>query len=288
VTVVESYIKAHDNANDYADDLIAKLEPKALVDIDGLMRGDDARDEELWTELGINSELSIADYEVDPREDRDLEWTLGLAGLSAASSTQFFLDNREETIIKPVAYREQVLSGFVLTQAQLVQAGKRSVTIVSEARYVALQSRFIDELSFLREMRSVELYETLLDYGAMRPADQLIADQVGYVSRMTRYQPGSTQFKEEVSRLIDRNSTRVLKGQNRRAVEGVSAFREADGDLDTLMVWIVEGGKGTCDYCLDMAGTVATYREFLDEIGTPGSDICKGGDLCRCHLGSAE
>lgn len=285
MTVVEQYIRAHDNANDYNDEQIAKLQPRALEDIDGLYNGQD-RDDDLWTELGVNPGLAVSDYEED--DDRDLEWMLGLAGIGAAASTQFLLDNRDETIIKPVAYREQVLSGLVLTRTQMVQAGKRAVTVVTEARYAALQASFVEDLAFLREMNSVELYNALLDYGAIRPADQLIADQVSYVSRMTNYKDGSLQFKEEINKLIDHNSTSVLQSQNRRAVEGISAYREANGELDTLMVWVVEGGSNMCDYCAEMAGTTATYREFLNEIGTPGADICKGGDRCRCHLASAE
>ncbi len=282
MTIVEDFITASDTAVEYSDNQIAKLEQQALEDIDGHFRGYD-RDVDLWQELGVPPELTIKDYEIEDIDDRDLEWALGLAGIGAASSTQFLLDNRDETIIKPVAYREQVLAGFALSRSQLIQAGKRSVTIVTEAKYVALQTRYVKDLAFLAEMDSVTLYNTLLEYDAILPADKLIANQMGYVSRMTNYQPGSPQWKEAVSNLIDVNSKGNLNQMNRRAVQQVYTYRETDGDFNTELVWIVEGGPNTCQYCLDRAGEIMTYREWIDQ-GLPGSDVCAGGDRCRCQL----
>ncbi|MCP4548676.1 MAG: hypothetical protein GY835_19640 [bacterium] len=283
MSTVDEFIRDSDNASDYADDLIAKLEQSALEDLDDLYNSDGGRDEELWNELGVNPELVVKDYNDEPTEDRGLEWVEGLAGISAAAATQFFLDNREETIVKPVAYREQVLSVYALSRTELIQAGKRGVEVIGVEKFQVLQARYVKDLAFISEVDSVTLYQTLYDYGAIRPIEKQIADAAGYVARMTEYRPGSTQFTEAVNDLINRDSKRVLKQQNRRAVERVYSFRSADGDMDALMAWIGEGGKNTCSYCLERFGRVQTYQEWIDE-GLPGSAVCKGGDACQCHL----
>jgi hypothetical protein len=286
----KDYLVASDNADDYAQSRIEALDQQAHEDIDDLITSDAQRDAELWQELEVNPALTIDDYDGADPDDRDLKWTLGVAGLSAAASTQFFLDQREDTIIKPLAYREQVVGTLTLSTAALVTAGKRgvevAVTAVEPARFAALQAKYIRDLSFLAEMGNVELYNTLLEYKAIRPIEQVIASQTQYVARMTRYRPGTPQFKEAVNALIDTNSTRNLTNQSRRAVEGAYSYREADGDSNTLMVWIGEGGPKTCSYCYDRFGEIQSYAAWESE-GLPGSDVCAGGDACRCHLAAA-
>ncbi len=298
------FLVASDNADDYAEALIEALEQPAREDIDRLYNDQQFRDEELWLELGVNPEIEIAEYEAVEPDERDLVWANGFAGLTAASALQFFLDEREETIIKPVAYREQVVGQLEVPPTVMVRAAKRGVEVTAEVatrlidgppvpgvpvttapteQFVRLQKRFLDELSFLREIDDRELYRALREFNAIRPVDQLIADQSQYVARMTRYKPGSTQFKEAVNELIDTSSTKNIKYQNRRAVEGIYSYRETDGDFNTLMVWVGEGGQNTCEYCAAEFGEVKTYAEWLD-YGQPGADICKGGDRCRCHL----
>lgn len=284
------YLVASDNADDYAAHLIAGLEQQGHEDVDDLFTSTARRDVPLWDELGVNPNLTVADYEAVPVAERGLDWTEGLAGVSAASGVQFLIDQREETIIKPVAYREQVVSTIVLTREQLVIAGKRGVDVatiqITTEKFVALQAQFIDELGFLAEMDSVQLHRTLTEYNALRSAEQVIADQIKYVTRMTRYRPGSEQFTSEVNGLINAQATTDLKYANRRAVESIYSFREADGDLNTLMVWIGEGGANTCQYCAALFGEVKTYGEWMD-YGMPGADVCAGGDRCQCHLAAA-
>lgn len=280
---VERFIIASDNASDYADHLIEGLEQAANEDIDDLYRRVEPRDLEFWETVEVNTEAVISDFDAVPRNERDLDWTLGLSGMSAAALYQFFLDNREDTIIKPTAYREQLLSGFNLSRAELVQAGKRGFEVAGEATFKRLQASFVNELAFMRNMSDAELYQFLVENGAMRPIDDAIASAQGYVSRMTTHAPGSPQFKEEVANLISRDSSRALKGMNRRAVENIYTARQVGGDVDRLMVWIVEGGKNICDYCAQRAGVVLTYLEWVEQ-GLPGSDVCRGGDACRCGL----
>ncbi len=283
---VANYIKANDNAGDYSDALIVNLESLAHQDIDRMFTDASVRDADLWAEFDTDSDTVMVDYESVPDDQRDIGWALGLAGLSASATTQFFLDNREETIIKPVAYREQALGAFTLTTSQLVQAGKRGAEFVSEARFFQLRAQYLDDLSFLKTMDNVELYNTLIDYGAMQPADKMITAHMDYVSRMTNHRPGSPQFKAAVNDLIDRNSTRALKGMNRQAVQSIYSYREAGGDMATLMVWIGEGGKRTCEFCLANFGVVKPYGQWVED-GMPGMDVCAGGSLCRCVLSAA-
>ena len=285
MSAVEEYIAASDNANDYADSLTAGLEQRALEDMDDLFTATERRDEGLWTEMGVSPELVLADYDEVERDERDLDWSLGLAGISAASLHQFVIDNREDTIIKPTAYRMMVVGGLAagMTRNQLVAAGKRGVEVEGVKEFARLQAKYTKGLAPLKAMNDKELYGALTEIGAMRPAQKTIADSMGYVSRMTNYKPRSPQFKSEVANLIDSNSKRGLVGMNRRAVERLYTVQAIGGDTEKLMVWVVEGGKNTCGFCLDRAGSVMTYEEWSNQ-GMPGADVCKGGDMCRCHL----
>ena len=282
---ITEYLTANDNADEYAVTLLDGLEQDRLEEIDDLLNSTDRRDELLWVELEIDSELTIEDYEEAPTEDRDVNWILGLAGLATAANTQFFLDHRQDTVIKPTAYREQVLDAYSMTRAEIVEAGKRSIEIVDVGQFQSLQSKYVNELSFLSNMDNTELYNALREFEALRPIDQAIADSMDYVSRMTSYKPGTPQFKRAVNDLIDANSERAVKGMNRRSVEQIHSYREADGDLKSLMVWIGEADAKACDFCRINYGEVKTYGEWIAD-GLPGTDVCRGGDYCRCHLAS--
>lgn len=286
MATAEDFLAASDNANDYGDKTIDDLRQKALEDIDELFVDENVRDVDVWQRYDAPTELSIKDFDSVDEDDRDLDWIEGVAGISAAALTQFFLSNREETLIKPLAYREQVVGGLSISRTELLKASKRGFDIAGPSNFVAIQAERLQELQYIRAMSDVELYDVLIDLRAMRPPDKIIADSVGYVSRMTNYKPGSPQFNEAVSDLINTDSTRALKSMNRRSVESMYSYREANGNLDTLMVWVVEASPRTCSYCLSLGGTVATYQEFIENIGLPGADICKGGDLCNCHLQS--
>jgi hypothetical protein len=168
-----------------------------------------------------------------------------------------------------------------------VAAGKRSVEIEVTGEFLELQASYLDELSFLREMDNVKLYDTLREYSALRSPDQVIADATQYVSRMTSYPPGSDQFNGAVADLVDQNSKRAIKGQNRRSVEQLYSYRESGGDYDRLMVWIGELGGKNCAYCPPLFGEVRTYGEWIESGTMPGSSVCAGGDYCRCHLAAA-
>ncbi len=276
---VEEYIAATDNANDYADDLIAKLEQRALEDMDDLYTSTANRDVELWSEMGVSPDTVLSDYDEIERDERDLNWATGLGGISAASLHQFTLDNREDTIIKPTAYRQQVVGALAvqMTRAQLVTAGKRGFEVEGVKGFAKLQKVHTDRLAFLRDASNPQLYHTLVESGAMRPLEKTVAANVGNVSRMTSLKPGAAQFKEEVAGLINTNAKRGLAGMQRRATEKIYTIQSIGGDLERLMVWIVEGGKNTCSYCMDRAGDVETYETWVD-LGVPGAEVCKGGD----------
>jgi len=280
---IDAYVKATDEAADFVTHQLAKIYPQALEDIDDLFRSVDNRDPELWDELDVDSEITVDEYEVE--EDRDLDWILGMAGISAASLTQFTIDNAETLIFEPVAYKEQLLEPFKLTEKQLISAGKRGAVATADVvtEFVTIKKRFLTDLNVLRKLDTVELYRTLVRYDAMIPMDKLMADAAGYVSRMTAYRAGSTQWKEAVSNLVDFNSKRALTGMTRRSVERIHSYREADGVGSVKMVWIGEGGKNTCGFCLDNYGVVKTYDQWTQD-GMPGADICAGGDLCKCGL----
>jgi len=285
--VVTEYLKASDNSDDYAQSLIDGLDQQRLEDVDNLFTDTANRDVELWEELDVNPETTIEEYEETDVDARGFDWSLGLAGLATASSLQFFLDQRKSTIIRPVAYREQLLDPFHLTTEQLVLAGKRSTEFEGITAFQSIQTKYLDELSFLNDLDSKALYNTLEELGALRPPEQLISDSMGYVTRMTNYPQGSVQWKEEVANLVDSNSKRAVQMQNRRSVERLYSYRAADGDLTTLMVWIGEQGGHTCAYCPNYYGDIRTYAEWIESGILPGASVCAGGDRCRCHLEAA-
>jgi hypothetical protein len=282
MTTAEEYIRAVDNAADYAEAQVVAAEQKAVEEIDARYRGEN-RDSDLWSALGVDTDLTMGDYDDALPEDRDIDWTLGVAGIAAASLVDFWLTDRDDLLIKPAAYQEQVVGGLKISGAELIRAGKRGFEVLGTTKYEKLRSDVLAQFKFLKEMDSVELYRTLLEAGAMRTPDKIISDSMGYVSRMTSYRPGSTQFVEQVNNLISQSSKRGLKGMTRRAVQQTYTETEVAGKSDRDMVWIVEGGKNTCGYCLDRAGMVLPYFQWVLE-GLPGADVCLGGDLCRCFL----
>jgi len=282
MSTAEEYIKATDEASDYADNAVDEIEEHALEDIDALYNGHD-RDDELWAQMGVQSDVVIDEYDDVEPDDRDIEWSLGVAGISAASTTNFFLNNREALMINPSAYKEQVVGSLNMTGIELTKAGRRGFEVVGEVTYQRLNKSVKKSFAFLKNMSNVELYQTLLNTGGMRSPDKIINDAMGYVSRMTSYRPGSTQFKEQVNLLISQNSNRGLKSMTRRSVQQIYTDREVDGRPDRRMVWIVDGSKTTCSYCLDRAGNIMTYSQWIID-GLPGADVCKGGDMCNCVL----
>ena len=277
------FIVASDNATEYSDYLVEQLEQERLEEIDNLMSRDDNRDDDLWVALGVSATLTVQDYENEPEQERDLDWVLGLAGLAAASQTQFFLDAREDTLIKPLAYRAQLMDGFELSAAELTTAGKRGVEYVSESAFRSIQAKWYNDFSFMRELDNRTLYDALREANALKSFDQHVADSMQYVSRMTNYKPNSPQFVNAVNDLIDKDSKRAIQTMNRRSVERIYTARQIDGDMSTRMAWIVEGGSNTCSECYARAGQILTYAEWESE-GLPGEEVCLGGGRCRCHL----
>jgi hypothetical protein len=282
MATAEEYIRAVDNAADYADDQVESVQQRALEEIDARFRGEN-RDVELWQAMGVDSALTIQDYNEAERDDRDLDWSLGVAGIAAASTVDFWLVDRETLLIRPAAYQEQVVSALEISGDELIKAGKRGFEVLSESKYQKLRSDVLKQFNFLKKMESVELYRTLVETGAMRAPDKLVNDAMGYVSRMTSLRPGSPQYLEQVNNLISQSSKRGLKSMTRRSVQQLYTESEMGGDVNRPMVWIVEGSKNTCGYCLDRAGIVRPYSEWLID-GLPGADVCMGGDLCNCFL----
>lgn len=282
MATAEDYIRAVDNSADYADSQVESAEQRAVETIDAMYRGED-RDEELWRAIGVNPELTIQDYDEAEPDDRDLDWSLGVAGIAGASVVNYWLVDRESLLIRPAAYQEQIVGGLEIAGDELVTAAKRGFEVLGEASYQKIRADVLEQFSFLRKMDNLELYELLVQNGAMRPSDKIINDAMGYVSRMTSYRPGSTQFIEQVNNLISSSSKRGLKSMTRRAVQQLYTESEVDGDTNRRMVWVVEGSKNTCGYCLDRAGVVMPYSQWIVE-GLPGADVCLGGDLCNCFL----
>lgn len=282
MSTAEEYIRATDEASDYADKQVEDIEQEAVEAIDALYRGDN-RDRKLWQAMGVDYRLTIEDYDRAEPDDRDLDWSLGVAGIAGASLADFWIVARDETLIKPAAYKEQLVGSLEMSQAELVKAGKRGFDILGDVSYERLRAEYVEQFKYLTELDNLELYQLLVRNGGVRSPDKIINDAMGYVSRMTSYRPGSTQFMESVNNLISSSSKRGIKSMTRRSVQQIYTDSEVAGDMNRLMVWIVEYSKNTCGYCLDNAGQVMPYSQWVID-GLPGADVCLGGDLCNCFL----
>ena len=280
---ITQYVAASDEAGEYAQQQLDDIQEQAREDIDRLMLENAARDDELWDELEVDNELVVADYEDVVAQERDINWSLGLAGLSAAATVQFFTDNRTQLLTNPLAYRAQLLSPFKLTRAELIQAGKRQVEPITIGRYKTLQAQYVNEFAAIQSLSNKELYVLLQENGSLLPMDKYISNQMGYVSRMTNYPSGSPQFKEAVANLTNANSKSALMSMNRRSVETMSMLRESEGDYNTEMCWILDPNSKHCPYCPSRAGDIKTLAEWIED-GLPGAEVCQGGDRCSCHL----
>jgi len=281
---VDEYVRAFDEAGDFADARIRKYEQIALEDIDELMRNPDRRDRKLWKSLDVSRTLTAERYERE--KNRDLDWILGFGAMASAASTQFVLEYSSEIIFEPEAYAAQKLDRFNLDRAELISAGKRGgggSAAVPVTRFEDIQKKYLMRFESISKLDPADLFRTLQRMRALPAIEKITADAVGYISRMTNYGRGTLQFKEAVSELVNHMSTRALKGQARRAVERLHTAREVDGNDNQLLVWVGEGGKNTCDYCVDRFGEIRTYAQWMTE-GMPGADVCRGGDLCKCGL----
>lgn len=281
---VDQFVRAFDEAGDFADARIQKYNQIALEDIDELMRNPDRRDRKLWKALDVSRTLTVERYERE--KNRDLDWILGFGAMASAASTQFILEYSPEIIFEPEAYATQKLDRFDMDRTELIAAGKREAVGSASApvtRFEELQRKYLSRFESISKLEPVDLFRTLQRMKALPAIEKVTADAIGYVSRMTNYGRGTVQFKEAVSNLVDHVSTRVIKGQARRAVERLHTAREIDGNDNQLLVWVGEGGKNTCDYCVDRFGEIRTYAQWLTE-GMPGADVCRGGDLCKCGL----
>jgi hypothetical protein len=291
---IAKFVAANDNANDYADNLMDGLRQAAREDIDALLRETTGRDEELFEEFGVEPDLNVDDYDGTPGDQRDLDWSLGLSGLFAAALYQFVLDRRDDTIIKPLAYRAQAMGGFDLSRSDLVTAGKRDAELLPATPFDKIGSGYLTEFAFLKEPSNAELYGQLVEVEALAPVDKEIAAAQGYVARMSEYPPGSARAKGGLADVVEWQSGSGLKQIQRRATEQLNALREV-GALTVTgialnlaasnkpMAWIAEGGKSICEYCKARAGDIRTYSQWLAD-GVPGAEVCAGGNRCRCHL----
>jgi hypothetical protein len=279
------YIAANDNAADYSTSQVESVYNEALEEIDDLMHNVEGRDAELWDHVEVNPEDTVQDFDSVERDERGLDWVIGFSGVAAAATLQFFLDKRQKLIINPSAYRAQVVGTLELTKEQLIIAGSRKTEFVSAQRYQKLEKEFLQRFENLNRLQNKELYDLLVSIKGLRPMESQMADAAGYVSRMTNYQQGSPQFTAAVADLVDVQSKRGLTNMNRRSVEGLSVFDQTGGDLETLMVWILDAGAKHCNFCPARAGEVMTLGEW-EQDGLPGADVCAGGDRCRCHLAS--
>ena len=281
---IAEYIAASDNASDYADAQAKKLEQRALEDIDDLTRNPERRDTEFWAAFDVNEQLTVADYEAEPVLERGPEWSLGLAGIYGASRSQFVMDNREALIIKPAAYRQQVMSRFSLTHEQLVAAGKRGFPIENNPYFEEIQLESYESVEDLRGLNNTDLYTELLTLGAVRDSGQVIVTETARTSYMLSYPPESIAWQNAASSVVNTEATKEVTSMTRRSLAAVYAVKIKNILTSPLVVWIIEGGKNTCGNCLNYAGQVHTYEEWANIYGLPGAEVCRGLDRCRCNL----
>ncbi len=147
-----------------------------------------------------------------------------------------------------------------------------------------------DTLPSLSDMASLDAenyFVVMEQYGVLPPANLLRMRAQGYVSRMTQYPMGSTQWKNEVEKLISTESKRGMLGTTRRINQMWSTIEDADGDDSVVFMWLCEDDEASCENCMDRAGDENTLADW-EVIGLPGGSTCLGGDYCRCDLVRVE
>ena len=144
------------------------------------------------------------------------------------------------------------------------------------------QFRF-PELGELNELDPGELSRLLKRFGITQPWPQMRASTAGYVQRMSQIPPGSDAFLEEIERLLDSESKRGALSMTRRAYRELSTIDALEGETESELIWISDGGEGTCTRCNARGGEIGTIQQHAAK-GLPGPMTCAGGDLCRCTL----
>ena len=80
------------------DNVVESWEQSALERIDQLLHEPDEREPEIFELLGVDPDVTFDDYAAIPVEDRDPQWTTGLAAMLAAVRLQVFAERRDDFV----------------------------------------------------------------------------------------------------------------------------------------------------------------------------------------------
>lgn len=142
--------------------------------------------------------------------------------------------------------------------------------------YVALP-----ELADMKDMSNAELLKMLNYYGITEPYNMLQTQSMEYVRRMMPLR-SDEDINRAYSELIN-NERRQLLGVSRRVAQQWSTLDAIQGNMYQELIWIAEDDEATCDSCAPRSGEIATWAEWKQR-GMPGSEVCRGGNYCRCDL----
>lgn len=136
-------------------------------------------------------------------------------------------------------------------------------------------------LAEMKDMSNADLLRTLNHYGITEPYNMLQMQSMDYVRRMMPLKT-SEDINRAYSQLIN-NERRQLLGVTRRVSQQWSTLDAIQGNIQQELIWIAEDDEATCDACAPRSGEIETWIGWRQR-GMPGSEVCQGGNYCRCDL----
>jgi len=154
---------------------------------------------------------------------------------------------------------------------------------------LAVDAPMLDRLPSASEMLSLSKADLLNYLQRFRVIDdwpRLVTEAQAYNARMSALSPDSPDWEDQIRNLVSTESRRGLLGLTRRMSERYQTLEAMDGDPTTEFVRISEGDSAVCEVCQDLAGSIGTYAQHMQN--APGAASCLGGDYCRCVLVAVE
>ena len=126
----------------------------------------------------------------------------------------------------------------------------------------------------------VDKMSRLLGKYGFPPPDEMVEQQQEFLARFN-ITPDSPQYAAEMERLGSSQSGKVLLSTSRRTQEQYQSLSSVDGNVNTNMVRMEEGGENPpCSLCEPLDGLEMTLAEFYSTGQGPGGSTCEGGDFC--------
>lgn len=143
------------------------------------------------------------------------------------------------------------------------------------------ETRRLPTLDEMRDLSDAELLKVLSYYGITEPYAMLQTQSMDYVRRMMPM-ASDTEINRAFAELMAKERRQLL-GVTRRVSQQWSTLDAMQGNIQQEFIWLAEDDEATCDSCAPRSGEIDTWLGWKQR-GMPGSETCRGGNLCRCDL----